>query len=336
MSRMMGLPVRPDGVPVLLRRALVAFGLSDRECRVAIRRHELDRVERGAVATPLSGDATYDREVNRYVRRVAARALRVPSCVVSHLSAAALHGLPVGSAPLTTVHLTRLGTGGSRVAPGYSLHAASLKDDAIVQISGMRVTAVARTLVDVARTESMRSAVALADDALRQGLITVPGIDAALDELSGCPGMRRARRALGIADGRSESVGESFARVVFHTHGLDGLELQVEVRSAAGEFIGRCDFGLTECAVLIEFDGKVKYQRFLKPGEDPGDVVVREKLREDRLREAGFLVVRVSWDDLRRPAELMARVRRAMELGRRNVAAGLVTGVCRPISRGPA
>ena len=33
-----------------------------------------------------------------------------------------------------------------------------------------------------------------------------------------------------------------------------------------------------------EFDGRVKYGRLLKPGQDPGEVVFAEKRREDLIR----------------------------------------------------
>lgn len=68
--------------------------------------------------------------------------------------------------------------------------------------------------------------------------------------------------------------------------------------------------------MIGEFDGKVKYGRLLKPGETPGDTVFREKRREDALRELGYIVVRWIWDDLLHPARLVARVTRALELGR--------------------
>ena len=65
-----------------------------------------------------------------------------------------------------------------------------------------------------------------------------------------------------------------------------------------------------------EFDGKVKYGRLLKVGETAGDVVYREKLREDALRDLGWQMVRWTWSDLcertrraRRPAATRLRSR---------------------------
>lgn len=55
---------------------------------------------------------------------------------------------------------------------------------------------------------------------------------------------------------------------------------------------------------MCEFDGMVKYQRFVRPGESPSDTVVREKRREDLVRDQRLGVSRVIWYDVngdRRP-----------------------------------
>jgi hypothetical protein len=47
-----------------------------------------------------------------------------------------------------------------------------------------------------------------------------------------------------------------------------------------------------------QFDGLWKYGRLLRPGEDPADVVVAEKLREDEIRDLDLRVVLWTWPDL--------------------------------------
>jgi hypothetical protein len=60
--------------------------------------------------------------------------------------------------------------------------------------------------------------------------------------------------------------------------------------------------------MLGEFDGRVKYGRLLKQGQEPGDAVFEEKRREDRLREVtGWGMARLVWGDLSHPAETGAR-----------------------------
>jgi hypothetical protein len=69
--------------------------------------------------------------------------------------------------------------------------------------------------------------------------------------------------------------------------------------------------------LLGEFDGRIKYGRLLRPGQDPGDAVFEEKLREDALRDEGWGMVRWVWAELARPAALVQRWRRALDRGTR-------------------
>ena len=126
------------------------------------------------------------------------------------------------------------------------------------------------------------------------------------------PGARAAGRVIAFADGGSESVGESRSRVMLHREGLPRPELQMTVCDEDGIFLGRADFGYRRRKVLGEFDGRVKYQNGLR-ADDPGEVVFREKQREDALRAAGWAVVRWIWADLDEPAAVVHRLRRALD-----------------------
>jgi hypothetical protein len=76
--------------------------------------------------------------------------------------------------------------------------------------------------------------------------------------------------------------------------------------------LGRTDFAWEEHRLVGDFDGRITYGRLLRPGEDAGDAVFREKVREDAIRDEDWGVVRWTWADLRRPDRLAARVRRRM------------------------
>ena len=107
-----------------------------------------------------------------------------------------------------------------------------------------------------------------------------------------------------FADGRSESVGESRSRVLTHDFGLPPPELQVEYYDADG-LIGRVDFDFPGLSSVTEFDGRLKY------AGASSDVLVAEKLREDRLRGIGLAVVRTRWSDLDHPRRTAARIARS-------------------------
>lgn len=313
------------------RAALVRAGYSDDEIAALVRAGQLERAAHGVYVRPTAAADRHVAALDSYLGRSIAHATQTPSSVISHLSAAALHGLTLARAPLSTVHLTRIGAGGGRRSPGLWIHTASTAEDDLVTVHGVRVTSVARTVVDIARTESLRNAVAVADDAVHRELVTPSAIMDTMARAAHARGMRAARRALALVDGRSESVGESFARLALRAAGLPSPQLQLTVFSVGGEFLARCDFGYDEVAVLIEFDGTTKYGRLRRPGETVEQAVLREKAREDALREAGFIVLRLVWSDLADPVRLRARIVEAIRLGRRSVAAGLVTGRCLPM-----
>ena len=123
------------------------------------------------------------------------------------------------------------------------------------------------------------------------------------------PGSRRAARVLGFADARSESVGESRSRVLLHRLGLPVPDLQVRVVRPGGRLVGRCDFGWRDRRTVGEFDGRVEYRA--DAGPDAGEVVFREEVREDELRDHGWEVARWTWPDLATPAVVERRIRRA-------------------------
>ncbi len=292
-----------------LRRSLVAAGYTDGELRRGLRVGELASVRRGAYVA--GDDARLGDAAARHALLIAAA---LPDAgagsVVSHASAAVLLGLPTWSVPLGRVHLTRAQRTGGRIGATVHLHAAPLTAEEIVEVTGMAVTSPARTVVDLARSLPFASAVAIADAALRLGLVDEAGMGVAVDRAAGWRGSPAARRVVAFADGRSESVGESRSRVALSRAGLPAPVPQWEVRRD-GMSIARVDFAWPEFRTVGEFDGRIKYGRLLRPGETPGDAVFEEKLREDRLRDNHLEVTRWTWHDLRDFAPVVARILRA-------------------------
>ncbi|GAA4895443.1 hypothetical protein GCM10025789_11160 [Tessaracoccus lubricantis] len=242
-----------------------------------------------------------------------------PKSVVSHASAALLHQLPVRRKASETVHLTRTRTSGGRNDRDVHLYSCPVQEDEIVKIGDLKVTNLGRTVVDLARHEPPEWALAAGDAALRAGL-SEHELDLQLIRAAKRPGIRQARRVVGLLDGLSESAGESISRWLLSQSGLPMPQLQVELTSH-GE-LARVDFFWPELGLIGEFDGKVKYGRTLKPNQDPGEVVFAEKRREDGLRAQGYLVIRWTWADLKNPATFIAMMRAGMELAARVVRPG--------------
>ncbi|WP_199423962.1 hypothetical protein [Actinotalea solisilvae] len=171
------------------------------------------------------------------------------------------------------------------------------------------MTSLARTVADCARTMPAGAALALADSALRLGVVA-----GEVERLLGAPGgrgVRRARLVWAAADPRAESPGESMTRWILTVSGLAPGELQVPVRTSMGVFYP--DLCWPEVSFCVEFDGAGKYGE----GEAAAEAVLREKRRQDALEEAGWTVVRVTWGDLQRPDQLVVRVRAGLARARR-------------------
>jgi len=213
------------------------------------------------------------------------------------------------------------------------VHIGRLAPSEIGRVAGTRVTSPARTLIDVACSSSFATTVVASDAALRRRLITPEALAAALTGTEHRRGAPAGRRALRFADGRCESVGESLLRVAMHQERLPEPELQIRIIGPDGTIIARCDLGYPQLGVLIEFDGAIKYGKLLQPGESAPDVVVAEKIREDRIRDQGYVVVRVAWAELTDSAVLAAKINTALTRGRTVVAAAGITGTW---SSGPA
>ncbi|WP_278314583.1 hypothetical protein [Lolliginicoccus levis] len=244
------------------------------------------------------------------------RSLRGGGAVISHASAAALWGLPTWGSTLARVHVTRAGTSGGRIEQTRHLHIDALDPLDITCRHGIEVTTPARTVLDVARTSGIEAGIVTGDAAIHQGLATTAQMRECLGRLPRRQGIQHARETVGLIDGRSESVGESRSRLVLKAEGLPPPVLQPLLFDEGGAMIGRADFLLEE-RVVGEFDGRIKYGALLRAGDHPGDVVFREKLREDAIRDAGWTVVRWTWADLADPARLGERVRRSIERARR-------------------
>ncbi len=227
--------------------------------------------------------------------------------VVSHVSAAVLHGLPVPGADLSRVHFTRPGVGGGLHGESRVVHAGALPPRWRTRLDGIAVTHPARTVVDVARTQSLGTAVAVADAALHAGLCTYEELAQVVDESERTRGVHKARAAAELWDDRAESPGESLMRVALNQLGFPRSELQVTILDERGRFVGRADGGILDKGVLWEFDGAVKY------GPDGGaDALVAEKRREEGFAGLGWQVVRAVSHDVRDPGELEHRMRRAL------------------------
>jgi very-short-patch-repair endonuclease len=242
----------------------------------------------------IAGDDFLARRRHHAFRAAAAALVRIEH-IVSGVSGAVLHGLPTMDLPslplLTSLRDDWLG----RRAASHVRHA-GITAAQIDSWYGTPLTNLARTVVDLARHDR-RSAIMAADAALRERLVTLRELQAALTVARGWPGIRQAREIVKLADGEAESPLESIVRLALHDDGFPPPRLQQVV---AGY---RVDFLWPERRLILEADGRLKYS---------DDVLWEEKKRETVLRRAGYDVERVLWSDMFAEWPAMSRHLRAL------------------------
>jgi hypothetical protein len=296
------------------RTNALASGYDDKAIRRALKAKLWVRVRNGAYTFSDIWAAADDLTRHRITARAVMERLG-RNVALSHISAAAEHGINMWNADLSRIHVTRLDGGAGRTEAGVVHHEGFCVDDDLMEHNGYLLMKPARAALEAGATlSSTEGAVVLLDSGLHLGRYTFEELDSAFGLMQSWPHIRKLQIAVRLADGRAESVGESRVRYLCHVHGLPSPELQFEVFDRYGRLLGITDFAWPEHRLLGEFDGKVKYGRLLKNGEDPGDAVFKEKVREDLLREALlWAMVRIVWVDLYRGAETAARIRRLMQ-----------------------
>ncbi|GAA3956145.1 hypothetical protein [Gordonia caeni] len=296
-----------DRYGLIRRAAAQKIGITDDELGAAVKRSELVRLTRGVfmVAPPETEAQTPTVREEEYRLRciAAATSARTGEALLSHTSAAALHGLPLLTPDRGTVHLTRRRHGGGSVRDGRHRHPGPVPAEDVVEIDGLAVTSLRRTVLDVARAGTFAQALTAVDGGLARGLTRDELTAGLAGRATG--GIGTARRAVVCGNRLAESPGESWSRAQMIAGGLPVPQLQR--RHTAGSKEYRVDFDWD--GVLVgEFDGLVKYRGRLRPGETPNDAVIREKLREDALRNEGIAVIRWTWRTLER-GEMVTLVR---------------------------
>jgi hypothetical protein len=165
-------------------------------------------------------------------------AVNRPSAFISHRSAARLLGLPERRGTGDDVRLTDPTHG--RDGRGFHATRAPLDAREVSTRGPFRLTSAARTLVDVAREESLEDAVVAMDAGLLTGRATGQELRTAVERASTWRGGRRAARAVALADGRAESPLETRGRLRIVGAGLPTPGLQLEVRTG-GRLVGVVD-----------------------------------------------------------------------------------------------
>lgn len=299
----------PEVPPISSTAQLRALGWTTGSIRAALNARELERLRRGSYAPPLP-DAT-PKDAHRRLIQATLPDLP-PDTILSHGSAALVHGIPVRRAWLLRVSVTRPDAGHWRDHGLVHRFRAPLATDEVVLIDGVALTSLARTAVDLARTQPFVWGVIACDAAMRLG-VTRLELQRIVELGRRRSGNVRARACVQFANGASESALESLSRVRMAEHGLPAPELQFEVKLGR-RVVARTDFAWPAFRLVGECDGRVKYEGLVPEGETAGDVVERERDRQQLVELADWGVVRWGWDEAWKGWPMASRIRGRMTL----------------------
>jgi len=239
-----------------------------------------------------------------------------PNVALSHASGCAVHEIALWAVDLGRVHVTRLDGGPGRIEGDVVHHEGFVADDELMVVDGLQVLAPVRCALEAASRCTSEQGLVILDSLLAAELSDEDALMRQFAHMAHWPFTQHLHVVVRMADGRSMSPGESRGRWLFRCCGIPAPQLQYEVRDADGTLHGTTDWAWPEHGALGEFDGKIKYGKLLKPGQDPGDVVFAEKQREELLCRLSGLprMIRVVWTDLDRPRVTGARVSTSLSL----------------------
>jgi hypothetical protein len=300
-----------------LRREVLAMGYDDNAIARLVRSGEWVRVRHGAyfMADLWRGLDEIDRHKVR--ARMVTRAAKVPH-VLSHTTAVLHHTRTVWDLDLSDVHVTRSDERSGRILSGVRQHRGVLLDHDVMDLGGVRVTSPARSVLELTTVTDTERALVVLDDILRRGLTTKAELEAMCRRMTYWPSTLATDLVIRLSDPRSESPAETRFRYLCWRMGLPAPLLQVEIRDAWGRVVARVDFAWPEFGVFVEIDGFVKYAGDpTRRNAAPAEVVVREKQREDLVRQlTGWRCLRFLWPDLDRQEQTAGVVRLALAAGR--------------------
>lgn len=202
-------------------------------------------------------------------------------------------------------HITVLPGNGSRSRPGLRVHRTRLSEDDVTDQDGLRVTTLARTLIDlgdVVRAEQVRRAFIRAEQ-LR--LIDMREVDGAL-------GRAGRRRGAGILCGllRAYDPRWQATRSALEVRMLDIVRDHALPQPEVNAWIAGCweaDLLWSAERVVVEVDGGVVHGTVSSRSRDAA--------RDRALRRLGYRVLHIAERDLEAPERVADRVRTAVERG---------------------
>lgn len=284
---------------LISRRQLAAAGVSP----ATVGR----RIRRGRWCEPLPGVVDLTTHEGSWRKSLQQLLLATaPDSWASHRSAAHLQRFLDVAEPATLDVLVRRGR--HSTIGGLHLHTTrALGDDETTTVAGLRCTAAARTLLDLAPTVTIAELERFTADLARRDTAAFRHLGNLLDRYPRAPARRRLLDVLATLPEDVARLGSPLEVIgvpVLLRHGAPPPVLQYRVRDADGAVIKRVDAAWPTLWTVVEFDGRAWHDT---PTAREHDAEVRA-----RMRALGWTVEVLRFDDLDgpEPARIAADLRR--------------------------
>lgn len=289
---------------VLTRSEALALGMPSSTLHEWVEVGHLTAVGRGVYVLP----GVLDSEPT-LLRAATARL----DAVVSHESAARLHGLDGLKLPRTTVSVP---VRRSNRFPGVIVHQVTdLMPEHVRQMFLLPVTSITRTIIDLAAVLPPKLLAQCLDQAVRMKLTTYETVAEMLEILArkGKPGIVKLRKILEIRLGRefvSDSVMETRVIEIIVEAGLPVPTTQFRP-AWLRKVNGRVDLAYVPQEILIEADS----MRF----HGTPEAFQTDRTRDNLAQLSGWLVLRYTWEDVtKRPDMIVDQIREALSIRARS------------------
>jgi very-short-patch-repair endonuclease len=169
-------------------------------------------------------------------------------------------------------------------------------DPNAAMIGGTLVVGEVQMICDLATSLTPESLLASINHCLHENLFTKEQLLSVMETRPGMKGGNLLKRLLRFATPKCESPLETIAWTAIYKAGLTLPQQQVLIRDNNHAFIGCVDmyWEVRKRKIVLELDGQSKYKN------DPeGKVQFTEKVREDKLREQGYEMIRSYWSEVR-------------------------------------
>lgn len=230
--------------------------------------------------------------------------LSAPDGVVSHATAAGVHGFPVPTAAVDgrVGHVITLDRNEVR---GVARHLLRLSPGETCRVDGLPVTSRRRTAIDCLAGADRDGALHLWAWLASRRVLTRSQLAEDVRARLGCAGTPQLLRILALTGTGAASVAELGLHRLLRSAGLTGWAANVTVRARSGRVIAVVDVLFARQRLVIEVDGYAAHAG--------RSAFVQDRRRQNALVNAGYRVLRVTWSDLRdRPHEVIAEIEVAL------------------------